>query len=197
VKSWQALLLGIFMGFLTAGLVLLVSSKPIGQPVSINPPPTSSPLVIYLTGAVNQPGVYQLPANSRINDALLAAGGSLPEADLSLLNLAALVHDGERIWVPGKPEPISTAPAALSGIEPAITPTLIPPSPDHLLNINSATQAELDMLPGIGPTRAQDIITYRQANGLFASIEDLMKVSGIGPGIFANLNDLIAVQPQP
>ncbi len=193
MKSWQALLLGIFIGLLAAGLVLLVSKQTEGQAVTLNPPPTAAPLVVYVSGAVSQPGIISLVTGTRVNDAIQAAGGLLPEADVTLLNLAAPLHDGERIWIPAKSDatPIPAIPVN------SITPTLSPPSPEHPLNINTATQAELETLPGIGPIRAQAIITYREANGLFTSIDDLMNVPGISQGIFSKLKDVISVQPQP
>jgi competence protein ComEA len=201
MKPWQTLVLGIFIGLLATGLVLLVASRPRGQPITLRPAPTAAPLVVYITGAVNHPGVYNLLINSRVNDALAAAGGIAPEGDATLLNLAAPLHDGERIWVPAQTTPTPTMPVLPTETnrtqKPTATPTLVPPSPQHPLNINTASLQELQTLPGIGPTRAQQIIDYRQANGLFMAPEDLMKIPGIGTGTFAKLKDLITVQPQP
>jgi len=201
MKSWQTLILGIFIGLLAAGLIILVASRPRGQPISLRPAPTAAPLVIYITGAVKQPGVYNLPTNSRVTDALSTAGGITSEGDSTSLNLAAPLHDGERIWVPAQTTPTPTMPnlptETIHPLKPTPTATLVPPSPDHPLNINTATLEELQTLPGIGATRAQQIIAFRQTNGLFMAPEDLMKVPGIGAGTFAKLKDLIAVQPQP
>ena len=134
-----------------------------------------------------------MPINSRVNDAIRAAGGPAAGADLSLMNLAAPLNDGERIWVPN--QTTDTATPSASPIINKLTPAS--PSQDHPLNINTATQAELETLPGIGPSRAQQIIAYRTANGLFMAPEDLLKVDGISNGIFSKIKDLIAVQPQP
>lgn len=134
-----------------------------------------------------------MPINSRVNDAIRAAGGPAAGADLSLMNIAAPLNDGERIWVPNQPTDTATPSAS-----PIINkPTPASPSQDHPLNINTATQAELETLPGIGPSRAQQIIAYRTANGLFMAPEDLLKVDGISNGVFSEIKDLIAVQPQP
>ena len=193
MKGWHYLILGVFTGLLAAGLVLLLVKKTEGQAVILNPPPTPAPLIVYVTGAVIQPGVYTVPINSRVNDAILAAGGPAAGADVSLMNLAAPLNDGERIWVPNQPTDTATPSAS-----PIINkPTPASPSQDHPLNINTATQAELETLPGIGPSRAQQIIAYRTANGLFMAPEDLLKVDGISNGIFSKIKDLIAVQPQP
>ena len=200
-QNWPTLIFGIFIGLLAGGLIALVVGRPRGQPVILRPAPTAAPMVVYITGAVNHPGVYHLTLNSRVNDALAAAGGIAPEGDASLLNLAAPLHDGERIWVPSLTTPTPTSPILPTGTnhpqKPTATPTLAPPSPAHPLNINTATLDELQTLPGIGAVRAQQIIDYRQANGLFMTPEDLMKIPGIGAGTFAKLKDLITVQPQP
>jgi competence protein ComEA len=193
MKGWHYLILGVFTGLLAAGLVLLLVRKTEGQAVILNPPPTPAPLVVYVTGAVIQPGVYTLPINSRVNDAIQVAGGPAAGADLSLMNLAAPLKDGERIWVPNQPTDTTTP-----SLSPIINqPTTENPSQNHPLNLNTATQAELETLPGIGPSRAQKIIAYRAANGLFMATEDLLKIDGISNGIFTKIKDLIAVQPQP
>jgi competence protein ComEA len=193
MKSWHYLILGVFTGLLAAGLVLLLVKKTGGQAVILNPPPTPAPLIVYVTGAVIQPGVYTVPITSRVNDAILAAGGPAAGADVSLMNLAAPLNDGERIWVPN--QLTDTATPSASPIINKQTPES--PSQDHPLNINTATQVELETLPGIGPSRAQQIIAYRTANGFFMAPEDLLLVDGISNGIFSKIKDLIAIQPQP
>lgn len=192
MKGWHYLILGVFIGLLAAGVIILFARKTDGQAVMLNPAPTPAPLVIYVIGAVSHPGVYHLPIASRVDDALQAAGGPAAGADLDLLNLAAPLQDGMRIWVPDR---TSRTAAVSVPVNEVSTPQ--PPSAEHQLNINTATQAELETLPGIGPTRAQRIITYRAANGLFMTPEDLLNVEGISDGIFSKIKDLIAVQPQP
>ena len=187
MKSWWGIAwpisLGILIGLVAAGLLLLIASPPRGEVIRLSPPPTAQPLVIDVRGAVSQPGVYALPPGSRLQDALQAAGGALPDADLGGLNLAAPLDDGAAIRVPLQGEVIN--PPSRSG---GVT---IPESPGGLININTADQEELESLPGIGPVLAQQVIEYREANGPFPSIEAIENVPGIGPGIFEKIKDLI------
>lgn len=188
MKSWWWVLgFGVLGGLLSAGIILLVSSQPRGSAVQLLPAPTAAPIVVHVSGSVVNPGIYSLPRSSRVQDAIQAAGGLLPKADAQILNLAAPLEDGERIKVPSQrptvapPLPGSTASAPSSG----------------LININWATQAELESLPGIGPGIAQRILDYRDQNGPFDSIEAIQQVSGIGPATFARFQDLITVDETP
>ncbi len=189
MKSWWGIAwpisLGIMIGLVAAGLLLLVSSQPRGEAIRLSPPPTAPPLVVDVRGAVTQPGVYALPPGSRLQDALQAAGGALPGADLEGLNLAAPLEDGAALRVPLQGE-AQSAPSRSSGV-------IIPAAPGGSININSASQEELESLPGIGPVLAQQVIEYREANGPFPSIEAIQNVPGIGPGIFEKIKDLITV----
>lgn len=136
-------------------------------------------LVIDVQGEVKTPGVYELPINSRVNDAIKAAGGAKPNADLSFINQARLVKDGEQIYIEGK-STVSTSKhrsTVTSGI----------------ININRATAKELDKLPGIGPVIASRIIEYRKTNGFFQSIDDLKKVQGIGASTLEKFKSKIRV----
>jgi competence protein ComEA len=194
MKDWLKILAGILGGLLGAGLILLLVSRPRGQPVTLQSPPEPAPLVVHVSGAVNQPGVFTLPAGSRVKDALQAAGGLAPAAQPGALNLAALVQDGSKIavpFVPPTPDPLrlTTAPASTpaAGVRPS------PAGPKFPININTASQDELEALPGIGPVIAQKIILYRTANGPFTKIEDIQKVSGIGPKTFEEIKTLITV----
>jgi competence protein ComEA len=184
MKARWAIPFGVLCGFLVAGLLFLVSSPPRGEPIQLLPPPTSVPLQVYVVGAVVQPGIQALPPGSRVQDALVAAGGLLPEANTTVLNLAAYVADGERIYVPlsipTEERAMSTDPIQTSGY--------------GLININTASQAELEKLPGIGPVTAQNIITYRDTNGRFASIEAILDVPGIGPKTLEEIQQLICVE---
>ncbi len=185
--AWK-IVFGLVCGLLAAGLVLLASQAPRGQPINLLPPPTAAPLVVHVEGAVAQPGVYTLPAGSRVQDAIKVAGGMLKEADTRALNLAAPLQDGIRVLLPTIPPPTPTPDpnAPRSGKTP--TPVIVYP-----ININTATQAELESLPGIGPVTAQEIIAYREAHGPFTSIEQIMDVEGIGPKTFEEIQDLITV----
>lgn len=141
-------------------------------------------LQVHVTGAVAIPGVYNLDRGCRVTDALTAAGGALENALLASLNLAKPLFDGEQVHVaqalPAS-SPIAENPFATSGLT------------TQLVNLNTATIAELQTLPGIGPAKAQAIIDYRQQNGAFARIEDITRVSGIGDKTFAKLKHLIVV----
>jgi len=102
VKTGWAVAFAVTLAFLGAGLLFLITTQPKGEPVKLAPPPTPAPLLIHVTGAVASPGVYALPDGARVQDALAAAGGPLPEADVGLVNLAAFLEDGQQIWVPWK-----------------------------------------------------------------------------------------------
>lgn len=133
-------------------------------------------ILVHVTGKVAEPGVYRLPADARVLDAIEAAGGATTDADLHRLNLAAYAYDGQRIYVPGRPE---TDGEGGNG--------------QRLININTADSATLQQLPGIGPALAQRIIDYREREGGFGAVEEIMNVSGIGPVTFENIKGLISV----
>ena len=175
---------GILLGLFLAALVWVVARNPSGEAVTLRPAPTDKPIVVHITGAVPRPGVYALPQGARIQDGISAAGGFLAEADKTNINLAQLLEDGEKLDVP-----------YIEGGSPVIT-TPVPEvvtSTTELVNINTASAAELDTLPGIGPTTAQKIIDYRTQNGPFVNTEDIINVSGIGPGTYERIKTLITV----
>jgi competence protein ComEA len=154
--------------------------------ITIHPPPPSAtpgPIRVYISGAVNHPDVYSLPAGTIIKDAITLAGGAVGDADLNRVNLAQPLTDGQQIYVPR----LGEAPL-IELQEGTAAPVLTGP-----INLNTATQAELESLPGIGPALAERIIRYREQNGPFARIEDIQNVSGIGPSIFEQIKDLIVV----
>ncbi len=177
----------ILSGTLAGGLIWLISGPPRGSPVELRPALTSAPLVIHVTGAVAEPGVYELPPGARVKDAITAAGGLLPEAETEALNLAAPLADGQQIAVPDAAAGAATEDSAEN--PPSQQPT------GALVDINTATPAELEALPGIGPTIAQRIVDYREENGPFEKAADILNVSGIGPATFAQFKDLITVEP--
>lgn len=137
-------------------------------------------LTVYVAGAVRHPGVVLLAEGDRVIDAIEAAGGPLPEADLEALNLAQAVQDGQKIAVPAEGAAVRDA-GAPAGEEGRKT------------NINTAGREELEKLPGIGPTLAQRIIDYREDKGGFRNVDELKKVSGIGDKKFAELRDLVEI----
>jgi len=174
-------LYGLFVGLLTSGLLYLLVSEPRGAPIELLPPPPPSPIRVHVAGAVRQPGVVQVGADGIVADAIDAAGGALPGADLDALNLAAPVEPGQRILVP---LPGTSVASDEAGAEAAA----------GMLDLNTATAAELDRLPGIGPTLAGAIVQYRDQNGPFRSVEELLNVPGIGPTRFAQLRPLVRVE---
>jgi competence protein ComEA len=151
--------------------------------------PTSAPLVVHVAGAVRAPGVYALPPGARVIDAVTAAGGLNDEADLDQVNLADHLQDAMRLYIPAQDEQAPQAPTPI----PARSSGLDLQLNGGLIQINRASQAELETLPHIGPALAERIIAYREANGPFAQIEDLKRVSGIGDKTFADLQNLITV----
>lgn len=163
---------------------LLITAAPLPTLTPVLPTATPAPATVSVDGAVNQPGQYTLPPRSRVNDALRAAGGPAAAADLERINLALILHDGERIHVP-----------SLGEIIPTPTPYGI--MADGRIDINRAGAALLEMLPGIGPAIAQRIVAYREMNGPFGTVEGIQHVSGIGPGKFEAIRDLIDVGESP
>jgi len=161
--------------------------------VGFQPNPGAS-LLVHVAGRVKFPNVYRLAPGSRAIDAVKAAGGALPDAYLDAINLAGKVKDGEQIYVPsrGKPSPTirlassarpatASAASARSGGSASSSSGKLKTPGEGYVNINTADSAELQRLPGVGPSTAQKIMDYRMQTGLFASIEQLMEVKGIGP----------------
>ncbi|MFF0251874.1 helix-hairpin-helix domain-containing protein [Micromonospora zamorensis] len=142
----------------------------------------SGELVVAVAGKVRKPGLVRLPAGSRLADAVQAAGGALPGVDVALLNPARKVTDGELIVVGVTPPPAPAGPAA-GEAAPAVGP----------LNLNTATLAQLDALPGVGPVLAQRILTHRDQHGGFKAVGDLRQVDGIGDARYEQLKDLVTV----
>ncbi|WP_422114740.1 helix-hairpin-helix domain-containing protein [Brachybacterium sp. UNK5269] len=146
--------------------------------------PGTAELIVHVSGAVGSPGVVRLPAGSRVDDALQAAGGPTPEADLAAVNLARPLTDGEQIHVPtpGEEPPVAAAGAGEGSA---------PPEPaggaaggergGGPIDLNTASATELEELPGVGPAIAQRILEHRESNGPFTSVDGLLEVSGIGP----------------
>ncbi len=167
------------------GLTLVQEDATAGETAadSAAPENASGEVVVHVAGAVSSPGVYTLPADSRVDDAVRAAGATA-DADLSQLNLAQKLADGQKITVPVA----GAAPADGSSAA-----TTADNDNGGLININTATQEELESLPSIGEVRAQAIIAYREEHGGFRTTDELMEVSGIGEKIFADISPHITV----
>jgi len=143
--------------------------------------PATAAVLVHVAGAVVEPGVYELRPGSRVRDAILAAGGPAESADWDALNLAAVVADASRVYVPVVGEQLPAASINGTGPAPAAGP----------VDVNRATADELDRLPGVGPATATAIVTERQRNGPFANVDDLERVPGIGPAKLEALRDLV------
>lgn len=146
---------------------------------------------VDVDGAVVRPGVYRLKDGARVSQAIDAAGGLTVEADVTGLNRASKITDGQKIYVPTVGE--QQAAAAVGGAESSAATTPGAGSSSGLVNINTASAAELQTLSGIGPSMAQSIIDDRSKNGPFASVDDLMRVSGIGEKKLAIIKDCICI----
>jgi competence protein ComEA len=144
-------------------------------------------VVVHVAGAVAKPGVLLMPAGARVIDAVEGAGGAAPDADLDRLNLAAKLVDGQRILVARVGAPVATDPGGTSAGGPASG------DPAALIDLNAATSAQLEELPGIGPALAAAILAERDRRGGFRSVNELREVRGIGEGRFADLRDRVTV----
>jgi competence protein ComEA len=179
-----------------SGTLLSLAPSGAPQPSSAPSATAAATITVYVCGAVARPGVYDLPLGSRVADLVKAAGGAAAKAELSAVNLAAKLADGQQIVVPRK---IAVAGAATGASASAPTGAAAPASgtvagaPQAPVNLNTATLEELDALPGVGPATAQKIIDYRTQNGGFKSIDDLKNVSGIGDVKFAALKDAVTL----
>lgn len=191
-----AVLLTSLVWLLLAGAAMLLWRAPTPIAFELQPPPatftpaptpTPAPWQIEVTGAVLAPGVFTLPAQARVADAIAAAGGLAADADAATLNLARLLQDGEKLAVP-----VSQPAAALPITATRSNDLAAPAAP---INLNTASAAELEALPAIGPVTAQAIVDYRTANGPFTSVDALDQVKGIGAATLDKLRDFVTVAP--
>jgi competence protein ComEA len=192
MKQWHYTLLVFLVGMIASAALFLVASPPRGTAVELLPAPTPAPIVIDVDGAVLRPGVYSLPRESRVQDAIQAAGGLSQTANQNAVNLATRLKDGDKLTIPALGTPFAIEPAT----PPATRSKAVDPSlatPGALVNLNTASLEELQTLPGIGPTKAQQIIDYRQAHGVFKTIDELQNVTGIGPATFEQLRSFVTV----
>ena len=159
------------------------------QPGAGNP---EGKLVVHVAGAVKSPGVFMLDPGSRVFQAVDAAGGALPAAELAALNLAAPLTDGLQILVPTKEQAANPGAGQVPGQQ-TETPDGAGTAQQGLINVNTATAADLDALPGIGPVLAERIVDWRTEHGPYSSVDALDGVSGIGAKLLAGIRDLVTV----
>ena len=171
-------LLSLFLLFLSRGES--VEAQPVQVVQSETTPLSSKLLLVHVAGEVKVPGVYSLAQGARVADAIKAAGGVKKGRSTASVNLARFLEDGEQIYLSEAESSFTSAAGAHGGAQ-------------GKLNINRASVNELDGLPGVGPVLAARIAAYRQSNGKFASVDELRKVSGIGPAKFNDLRDFITV----
>lgn len=180
---------------LTVAVLIALDGRS-APPIVIEDPLVDAMIVIAVDGAVATPGVFSLPASARLQDALAAAGGTLPDADLAGLNPARRLHDEDQIVVSRRPTVFAITDAPDVPPEPAPTPPAMVPGPDanqSMLDLNRATAESLDSLPGIGPALAARIVAHRDENGPFRSVEELALVDGISPRMVETLRPLVVV----
>ena len=196
------ILLGLLCILLALILLSLNHAREAREPLTteyVAPPAQATPhtIAVHVVGAVNRPGVYWLPERSRVSEAIVQAGGLRPEADPASVNLAAFVEDGQQIVVrvaaagtaPAPPQTVAAPPPAAAQVAPVagqttpppLQPTAAPPlMQTKTVSLTRGTQAELEELPGIGPSLALAILYYRQEHGPFRNVSELMNVPGFG-----------------
>lgn len=183
---WQTILLSILGTITVIGAIYLASRPSRGTTIELPTAPPAVGINVDVSGAVLHPGVYELPPGSRVEDAIEAAGGFLPDAYPESLNMAAPLSDGTKVLVPLRPETSEENPDATSSKTPIY-------GAGFPININTASKNTLTALPGIGEVKAQAIIDYRTEHGPFTDPEQLMEVSGIGPATYEKLKDYITI----
>jgi competence protein ComEA len=190
VGRYRALLAAGLIGAVVVSLAVLIVRRPepprivVQQATSTRPaasPPVPSQLVVHMSGEIVAPGVYHLPVGARIDDALKAAGGPTTYGDVHRLNLAARLADGQQIVVPKRIDPMLTA----------LTET--PNQTAGQISLNTATVAELDRLPGVGPVTAQRIVAYREQHGPFMEVDQLRHAKLVNAATFEKIKDLVRV----
>lgn len=174
-----------------AGVTLLqLPRRPALQVLSPSVSAAPPPIRVHVVGAVRSPGVYQLEADARVDDAVKAAGGPMEAADLVALNLATPLRDGQQVVVPqANPAPIATHASPPPSLPVSPSPVGAP-RPDKL-DLNSATKQQLEALPGVGPVTAQKILDYRDKNGRFTSIEELRDAKLVNASIYERIKGMV------
>lgn len=199
----RQMIYGILIGLIAAGGILLISNQDRGIPIALSPAPTltqtslpkstnTPPLIqVQIGGEVLRPGIYDLPFNSRLTALINLASGLSTQADYDRVNQAALIKDGDYFYIPAVgediPETASNAPKARSEYNENKF--------EYPLDLNTTTQDALESLPGIGPTKASEILAYRDKVGRFSAVEELLNVPGIGQATLETIRDFVVCEP--
>jgi len=203
MKPWQSIIFGILVGLLASGLILLIAQPDRGEPISLSPPPTPTrtlppkptstpaPITVQISGEIQNPGVYTLDGTNRLGDLIDLSGGLTEDADLTRVNFAAIINDGDFIYITAYEEdlPINSRDTIIN------LPTEETDAIVYPLDLNKATQEALESLPGIGEVKASAIIAYRELIGGFTTVDELIYVNGIGPATLEAIRDLVAIEP--
>jgi competence protein ComEA len=203
LKSWLKLVYGLLLGLLLGGVILLIAKPATGDAIALisapsatpsrqpSPTKTPEPILVQISGKVVSPGIYSLQQDARLQDLIDLAGGLAADADENRVNGAALLRDGDYFYIPDVdeiiPENAANSPVNLN--------VDLDSEYDYPLDLNTATQEALESLPGIGPTKAEDIIAYRDLHGRFTSVDELSNVSGIGEVTVESLREYLYVEP--
>lgn len=183
-RTWLPVAFGVVIGAILLAAIMLISLPDRTTPLNILPTRTAAPFQVYVTGAVNKPGVVKVIPGSRVQDALKAAGDVLPAADLQQINLASIVTDGQKIVVPIIGEMVQ---------QKSLNITL--PNDDTLvMSLNKATQKDLEKLPGIGEEKAKAIIAERLNRGSFQSVDELSEITGFSEKLINQIRPYLTIE---
>jgi competence protein ComEA len=203
LKPWLLLLTGVLIGLLAAGGILLIARPERGTPITLMPAPTltpsglpkptatPTPIEVLIKGQVNMPGIYELEKETRLYDLIALAGGLTESADIDRVNNVFILRDGDYFFIPSIGEKIPDTARNAPGNNPFDDASYF----DYPLNLNTASQAALETLPGIGPTKAMDIINYREQVGAYETVDDLLNIAGIGPSTLDAIREYLIVEP--
>lgn len=202
MKKWYLVLYGFLLGLLSTGVILLISQRERGIPVTLNPAPTATqtmrpkatpsrvPIQVQIGGEIVNPGIFLVDEESRLADLITKAGGLTSAADNDRINFAALLHDGDYFFIPSIDQLIpETARNAPLNIDLDENSKFVYP-----FDLNEASQEALESLPGIGPEKAADILAYKEQFGPFSSVDDLLNVPGIGQKTLETIRDFLIVE---
>lgn len=203
MKPWQLITFGILVGLLASGLILLITQPDRSEPISLAPPPTPTetlapkatitpaPITVQISGEIRNPGVYTLDGVERLGELIDLSGGLTEDADLTRINFAAIIYDGDYIYIAAYDENLpSTSRDTTINLPTEETDAFVYP-----LDLNEASQEALESLPGIGEVKASAIIAYRELIGGYSSVDELIYVNGIGPATLEAIRDLVTVEP--